>query len=96
MNYTINLSEAESKALEYVAYSNQDWIQNAASNRARIAVEEIVSLYTNYKLNNGEPITATTKDEIVLAAYNEGLIESAKTRTDDAVAASNALAEDAP
>lgn len=90
MDYTISLTEGEAKALEWEAYSNQDWIQNAASNRARIAIEEIVRLYTSYKLDNGEAITATSKEEMVLAAYAEGIITSAAERTDAAIAASNA------
>lgn len=39
--FTIELSKAEAKALAVVAYDPQEWIQNAASERARIAMEEI-------------------------------------------------------
>ena len=39
--YTITLSEAENKALGYVAVSQNDWIQNAVKERCRIAIEEI-------------------------------------------------------
>lgn len=93
MDFTITLTDAEAKALEWVAYSSGDWIQNAATNRARVATEDIVRLYTDYKLERGEAITATTKAEMVLAAYSEGVISSAASRTDAAVAASNAAAE---
>jgi hypothetical protein len=41
MKYEIELSEAQDKALSYVAYDTKEWIQNAASERARIAMEEI-------------------------------------------------------
>ena len=41
MNYTITLTEAEDLALQYVAADPQDWIDNAATNRARIAIDEI-------------------------------------------------------
>ncbi len=41
MDYTITLTEAEDKALAYVAFDIQEWIQNAAKERARIAMEEI-------------------------------------------------------
>ena len=37
MDYTVTLTEAETKAMEYVAADVQDWIDNAATNRARIA-----------------------------------------------------------
>lgn len=41
MEYTVTLTEAQDKALAYVAFDPQEWIQNAASERARIAMEEI-------------------------------------------------------
>ena len=41
-DYTITLTDTEVKSLEYVAYDNKDWIDNAAKNRARIAKEEIL------------------------------------------------------
>ena len=41
MKHTIILTEAEEKALSYVAIDTTKWIQNAASERARIAMEEI-------------------------------------------------------
>lgn len=39
--YTVSLTDAQNKALAHVAYDPQEWIQNAASERARIAMEEI-------------------------------------------------------
>ena len=39
--YTITLTDAEVKAMEYVAFSVQDWADNALQNRARIAMDEI-------------------------------------------------------
>ena len=65
--YTITLSDAEDKALAYVALSQQDWIDNAVHERCRIAIEEIVSAEVQRKLAANEPITGT-KDDIVLAA----------------------------
>lgn len=44
MKYTISLTEAENKALSYIAVDPQEWIQNAASERARIAMEEIFQM----------------------------------------------------
>jgi len=44
MEYLITLTEAETKALAYVAYDPQEWIQNAASERARIAMEEVFQM----------------------------------------------------
>ena len=42
---TISLTETENKAMEYAAASVQDWADNAVTNRARIAVDDIVKLY---------------------------------------------------
>lgn len=80
MNYTITLTEAEDLALKYVAASPQEWIDNAATNRARIAIDEICDLYVKYKLDNNLPITVTNKPDMVIAAYEEGLIKTAEER----------------
>lgn len=85
MNYIITLSEAEQKAMEYVAADVFDWIENAVKNRARIAIDEICQFYTNYKLENNQPITATSKEEIVLAAFNEGLLKTALQRNEEPI-----------
>jgi len=77
MDHTVTLTEAQEKAMEYIAPDVDDWISNVATNRARIAIDEICSLYTNHKLENGEAITVVGKDAMVLAAYEEGLIITA-------------------
>ena len=41
MEITITLSEAEYKALAYVAVDPHDWVQNAASARSTAAMEEV-------------------------------------------------------
>ena len=45
------------------------------------AIDEICAIYTNHKLDNNEAITVVGKDAMVLAAYSEGLIQSAATRS---------------
>ncbi len=86
MDYTITLTEAETKAMEYVAADPQGWIDNAAHNRARIAIDEICDLYVKHKLDNNEAITATNKPDMVLAAYEEGLVKTAAQRNEEAAA----------
>lgn len=73
--YTISLSDAEDKALGVVAFSQNDWIQNAVHERCRIAIDAIVSEEVQRKLAAGEPITGS-KEDIVMAAD----IESAAQR----------------
>jgi len=86
MKYTVTLTKAETKAMEYAAADPQDWIDNAAHNRARIAIDEICDLYVKHKLDNNETITATNKSDMVLAAYEEGLVKTAAQRNEEAAA----------
>ena len=72
--YTVILSDAEDKALHIVAASAQDWIDNAAHERCRVAIEEIVNLEIQKKLAAGEPITGS-KEDIVLASTIESAVE---------------------
>jgi hypothetical protein len=72
--YTITLSDAEDKALNTVALSAQDWIDNAVHERCRIAIDEIVNAEVQRKLAAGEPITGS-KDDIVMAADVESAAE---------------------
>lgn len=65
--YTITLSDAENKALGVVAFSQDDWIQNAVHERCRIAIEEIVAAEVQRLLSEGKSITGS-KDDIVMAA----------------------------
>ena len=73
-SYTVGITTGEYKALQYVMTDQKDWITNALTNRARIATEEIQNLYTNFKINKGEAITAVGSTAIIEAAYAEGVI----------------------
>jgi hypothetical protein len=84
MDYTITLTEAEDLALQYVAADVKTGLTNAATNRARIAIDEICDLYVKTKLENNQPITATNKPDMVLAAYEEGLVKTAAQRNEEA------------
>lgn len=84
MNYNITLTEAQNKALEYVSEPT-DWINNAVNNRCRQAINEICRIYTEYKLNNNEPITAVGKDAMVLAAFEEGIVKTSVQRNQEEV-----------
>ena len=73
-SYTVGITTGEYKALQYVMTDQKDWITNALTNRARIATEEIQTLYTNFKINKGEAITAVGSTAIIEAAYTEGVV----------------------
>jgi hypothetical protein len=79
MEYIITLTDAEEKALSYVAYDSQEWIQNAASNRARIAMEEIFQLEVARMLADPTITEIPADREAVVLAAN---VKSAKERQD--------------
>ena len=73
-SYTVGISTGDFKALQYVMIDQNDWVNNALKNRARIATDEIVNLYTQFKVNKGEAITAVGTTAIIEAAYAEGVV----------------------
>jgi hypothetical protein len=74
VTYTITLSDAEDKALKFVAVSAQEWIDNAIHERCRIAIEEIVTAEIERITASGETISGT-KEDIVNAASIKSLAE---------------------
>jgi len=73
-SYTVGITTGEYKALQSVMVDQKDWIENAITNRARIASDDIVNKYTSFKINKGEAITAVGTTAIIEAAYAEGVI----------------------
>ena len=73
-SYTVGITTGEYKALQYVMVDQNNWVNNALKNRARIATDEIQNIYTNYKIAKGESITAIGSTAIIEAAYTEGVI----------------------
>lgn len=69
MEYIVTLTEAQDKALAYVAADPAEWIQNAASERARIAMEEIFQMEVQRMLQD-PTITEIPADReaVVMAA----------------------------
>lgn len=65
--YTITLTDAEDKALHFVAVSAQEWIDNAVHTRCQLAINEIVSAEVSRITATGGSFSGT-KDDIVLAA----------------------------
>jgi hypothetical protein len=80
MKYTITVTDAQQKALEYVAYDPQEWIENAVYVRSQIAIDEIVALEVERITSQGGEISGT-KDDIVLAAP----IKSARERQEELI-----------
>ena len=87
--YTITLTDAEVKAMEYVAFSVQDWADNALQNRARIAMDEIYD--TEVARMTADPTITSIpadKEAVVLAAD----IKSAAVRQAESEAEMAAMA----
>jgi len=82
--YTIELTNTEKAAMEYIAYDPQAWVENALKERARLATEEIIKIAVDKFLEAGQTIPGS-REEIVLAAYDNGWIQTAKQRTDNAI-----------
>jgi hypothetical protein len=65
--YTIILSDAEDKALEAIAISQQDWIDNVVHSRCQAAIDEIVAIEVERITASGGTLSGT-KEDIVIAA----------------------------
>jgi hypothetical protein len=88
-NYTTTLTEAENKALSYVALAQQEWIDNAVHERCRIAIEEIVALTVQKCLETNMAIPGS-KDAMVDLAFTQGWVKTAVQRNAEAEAAAAA------
>lgn len=97
MQYNIQLSAAEDAALSFVAYSQDEWIQNAVHERCRIAIDSIVQITVAKCLEAGIQIPSS-KDDMVTLAFSEGWVKTAVEQQAEAEAAAEALraAENTP
>jgi hypothetical protein len=77
MNIAITLTEAEAKALSYVAYDPQEWSENVIKERARIAMDEIFQIEVARMLADPNTTEIPADRETVVLAAN---IKSAKQR----------------
>ena len=74
MNYTITLTDTEKKSMEYIAVDVDDWITNAATNRARKAKEEIIDKLVTH-CNENSIALAVGEDAQVTQAYDLNVVE---------------------
>lgn len=76
---TITLTETQYKGLEYVALSPEDWAENAVTERARLANDEIVQMTVQHCLDNGIQVPAT-REAIVAYAFDNDIVKTAAVR----------------
>ena len=73
-SYTVGITTSEYKALQTVMTDQKEWITNAIQNRASVAINDITTQYTQYKIDKGEAITAIGSTAIIEAAISEGVV----------------------
>jgi len=83
---TISITDTEKKALEMVMTDISEWTDNAVTNRARIAKDEIISLLVAHCNANSVAI-ATGEDAQVTQAYTLGVVKTAVQQNADAAKA---------
>ena len=73
-SYTVGITEGGFKALQTVMIDQKEWIENAVKTRARQATLDITNKYTQFKIDNGQAITAIGSTAIITAAIAEGVV----------------------
>ena len=73
---TVSLTDTELKCLEYAAAVPQDWADNALTNRARIAKDEIIAALVTHCNANSVTI-ATGEDAQVTQAFDLKVVKKA-------------------
>ena len=91
-NITIELTDTQYKGLQYTTVDPQEWADNALTNRARQANDEIIAMYTNRALDEGVAIPAT-RELIVADAFTRGWAKTAAQVSAEHEAAMEAAAE---
>ena len=72
---TIELTDSEYQVFKLIAADPTDWVTNAAKERCRIAIDEIVSMVVQKCLNERHSIPAT-REEMVDLAITKGWVAS--------------------
>ena len=79
MDYTITITDTQRKGLEFIAADVDEWITNAATARASVAIAEIIALNTAHCNANSIAI-AVGEDAQVTQAYTLGVVKTAAAR----------------
>ena len=74
---TIEITDSEFKALEYIAADPNNWIRQLVQHRASLATNDIVSLVTEHCLDNSISIPGT-REAMITFAYDNNLIQPAR------------------
>jgi len=83
---TIEVTDTELKCIEYATVSPQDWADNAVTNRARIAGDEIVAALVAH-CNENSIALAVGRDAQITQAFELGVVQTAAERNAESEAA---------
>ena len=89
-NYNVTLTAAENLALGHVAFSQQEWIDNAVHERCRVAIEDIVKICVEKCLETDTQIPSS-KDAMVMLAFERGWVKSGADRAVENANANNQI-----
>lgn len=84
---SIEVTDIELKCMEYCAADPQDWADNAVTNRARIAGDDIVSLLVAHCNENSIAI-AVGRDAQIQQAFDLNVVKTAAERNAESEEAS--------
>ena len=76
VDITVTLTDTENKCMEYAASSVQDWADNALTNRARIAKDEIIAALVAH-CNANNVALAVGEDAQVTQAFDLEVVQTA-------------------
>lgn len=82
---TVTITDTENKCMEYAAASVQDWADNALTNRARIAKDEIIAALVAH-CNANNVALAVGEDAQVTQAFDLEVVQTAAARNAEAEA----------
>ena len=84
--FSVTVSDAEYKSLQYAADDPQDWVENAVTTRCQVGGDQIISaLVAHCNANNVQ--IATGRDAQITQAYTLEVVQTAQEAQAAAVAA---------
>ena len=78
--FSVTLSDAEVKALAYVTFDPQEWIENAVKNRASIAMEELLQDELKRVTQEGGSLSGTPEEIVLNSTLPSGYEREMKFR----------------
>ena len=73
-NIIVTISDAEQKAMDYVTADTQDWLDNAITQRSRIASDQIINKLVAH-CNENSVALAVGRDAQITQAFDLGVVQ---------------------